>query len=237
MAAEDPRYLLPAVLFEASAALLFYRSGWALLPLLPVSCLLALRSREEMQRTRDRELAEQFVEALDAAVTALQAGASPENAFRDAYREMKVRFGERAPITRAFYRICAGLDSRVPLEDLLSAFAAGTGIEEVKEYAQVFAISKRRGGNMEGITQRSAELIRERMEAENEIAAALANRMMEQRIMNAVPFLIIAYISAVTPGFFDVLYHNMGGVLFMTLCLAVCVWAMELGSRILRSAF
>lgn len=223
--------------FEAAAVWLFYKSLWAVLPLLPVSCLLALRSREEVRRRQNRELAEQFVEALEAAVTALQAGVSSENAFRDARREMVLRFGEAAAISRELYRLCAGLDSHVPLEDLLTSLAERTGIEEVREYAAVFSICKRRGGDMAAVTQRSAGLIRARMESENEIEAALASRRMENRIMNAVPFAIIAYVSAASPGFFDVLYHNVFGILFMTACLLIWLLAMEMSRRILRITF
>jgi tight adherence protein B len=225
-------YALPV---PVAAAVLFYRSLAALLILLPLTLPLALREQRDRQRKRCRELAAQFTEALEAVRVSMQAGASPENAFRDCCAEMEGRFGAGAPITAALRRICAGMDSRIPLETLLISFGEEAQVREIREFARVFTIAKRRGGTMTEVVAGSAQLIRERIETENEIAAALANRRMEQRIMNAVPFLIMAYISAAAPGFFEPLYHNAGGAVFMTVCLAVCLWSGETAHRILEA--
>lgn len=47
----------------------------------------------------------------------------------------------------------------------------------------------------------------------------ISAKKMEQKIMNLVPFLIIFYIGTTSKGFFDVLYHNLVGVVVMTVCL------------------
>ena len=47
----------------------------------------------------------------------------------------------------------------------------------------------------------------------------ISSKKMEQKIMNMVPFLIIFYIGTTSKGFFDVLYHNVIGVIVMTVCL------------------
>lgn len=234
---EEPVCLAWAMPVPAAAALLFYRSAAALFFLLPLTIPLALREQKDRERRRRRELAAQFTEALEAVRVSMQAGASPENAFRDCCAEMEGRFGRAAQISGALRRICTGLDSRIPLEALLQGFGEETQVQEIREFAQVFAIAKRRGGTLTEVVTGSAQLIRERIETENEIAAALANRRMEQRIMNAVPFLIMAYISAASPGFFAPLYHNIGGAVFMTACLGVCLWSAEAAHRILEAVF
>ena len=84
------------------------------------------------------------------------------------------------------------------------------------------------------ILEKTADQIRDRIDIENEIRILLGSRRMEQRIMDAVPFLIIAYIGTVSRGFFDVLYHNAAGILFMTVCLAVYLAAFLLSEKILQ---
>ena len=87
---------------------------------------------------------------------------------------------------------------------------------------------------LQEILEKTADQIRDRIDIENEIRILLGSRRMEQRIMDAVPFLIIAYIGTVSRGFFDVLYHNAAGILFMTVCLAVYLAAFLLSEKILQ---
>ena len=52
--------------------------------------------------------------------------------------------------------------------------------------------------------------------------------------MNMVPFLIIFYIGSTSRGFFDVLYHNLIGVVIMTVCLGLYGIAYLLSKRIVE---
>lgn len=71
------------------------------------------------------------------------------------------------------------------------------------------------------------------MEIDTEIDLMLSSRKYEQKIMNAVPFFIIFYLSLTTKGFFAVLYHNPAGILFMTVCLLAYLAAVLLSDRIM----
>ena len=59
-------------------------------------------------------------------------------------------------------------------------------------------------------------------------------KKLEQKIMNAVPFLIIFYVSSTSRGFFDVLYHNPAGIVVMTVCLGFYGAAYRLSRRIVE---
>ena len=183
-----------------------------------------------------RILSGQFREFLESVNNALRAGDSPENAFREGYKEMLYEYGEDVPITKEMSRVVGGLDNRIPLETLLDDFAGRAGTEEIREFAEVFRIAKRGGGNMTEILARTAALIEERLDVENEISIMLGNRRLEQRIMDVTPFMIIFYIGMTSPGFFDVLYHNPEGVVFMTMCLLAYLSALVLSERILATS-
>ena len=217
----------------AAAAWLFYQSGIAAAVLSPLAipyCIYRLKGEREKKK---KILSEQFRGLLDSVNNALRSGDSPENAFREGYREMVYEYGEYAPITQELTRLVGGLDNRIPLEKLLDDFAARAGTEEIREFAEVFRIAKRGGGNMTEILSRTASLIEERLDVENEISIMLGNRRLEQRIMDLTPFMIIFYIGVTSPGFFDVLYHNLEGAAFMTLCLIAYFGALFLSEKIL----
>ena len=86
---------------------------------------------------------------------------------------------------------------------------------------------------MTDILSRTITLIQSRIEVEREIQVLLSARKMEQHIMDLVPFFIIIYIQLTSPGFFDVLYHNAAGVLFMSICLILYLFSFVLSEKIL----
>ena len=229
-------YLAEGTGMAAAAGWLFYQSRNAMIllsPLAVIYCACRLRGDREKEK---RILSAQFRELLESVNNALRAGDSPENAFREGYKDMIYEYGEHTPITKEMSRVAGGLDNRIPLEKLLAEFAVRAETEEIREFAEVFGIAKRGGGNMTEILTRTAALIGERLDVENEISIMLGSRRLEQRIMDAAPFLIVFYIGVTSPGFFDILYHSPEGKIFMTACLGAYLGALVLSERILDIA-
>lgn len=230
---ENPVFLLEGAVLIGVIAYLFYDSLIAAVFLAPLLYpYYRRRSGEKLQKDK-KELSAQFREALAAIITALKAGYSAENAFIECLREMQFQFGEKAMITREMKGIGKGIENRIPLEKLLTEFAARWQIEEISEFAEVFSIARRSGGNLPEILGRTAEIIRGRMEIDTEIDILLSSRKFEQKIMDGVPFFIIFYLGLSTEGFFSVLYHNLPGVVFMTGCLAAYLAAYVISDRIM----
>lgn len=230
---EHPRFLLEGAALLGIAAYLFYDSPVAAAVLSPLLVPYYRRRRREQRQKDKKELSAQFGEALAAIITALKAGYSAENSFCECRREMAFQFGEKAAITVEMDRIGKGLENHVPLERLLFDFARRWEIEEITEFAEVFAIARRSGGNLPEIMGRTAAIIQDRMEIDAEIDILLSSRKFEQKIMDAVPFFIIFYLGMSSEGFFDVLYHNPVGVVFMSGCLAAYLAAVLLSDRIM----
>ena len=76
--------------------------------------------------------------------------------------------------------------------------------------------------------------MRARYETEREIQVQVASRKMEQKVMNIIPLFILAYLKLTSMDFLDVLYGNVAGVLFMTVCLLAYGGAIVLADKILK---
>ncbi len=215
----------------------FYRSFWAIPVVAPLLIPYCMR-REKEQREADKQvLLLQFRDALGSAVTALRAGESPENAFRSSRQEMVFEYGAGAPICLELEMVENGLENHIPLEELLMDMAKRCDVEEIHEFADVFRLAKRGGGSMVGILRQTCTVIEEKIEVENAIRIALGNRRLESRMMDLAPIIIILYISLTSPGLLDILYDNLWGILFMTVCLLVYAGAYVLSERILTIRF
>ena len=214
-------FLLEALGITLLICQVFYSSLTVFIFLLPLTAAIYLRSKKREDEKRCQELVTEFKECMNSLLTALKAGYSCENAFRAAEEEMIVFYGKHSEIVHGLNRIVGGLDSNVPLEELLRGFASESRSEEIRDFAEIFAIARKSGGNMTDILQRTISQIQNRMAVER-----------EQTIMDVVPFGIIAYIGITSRGFFDVLYHNTAGILIMTACLLAYLGAFVLSEKI-----
>ena len=227
-------YSAEATLILAAIGYFFYRSVWACLVLSPILIIFLKEKKKELAKTRKQELNVQFKDAVLSVSTNQRAGYSVENAFREAYRDMAMLYGTESDICREISHIVKGLDNNVTLERLLYDFGVRSHVADIMQFADVFMIAKRSGGNMTEILSSTADTIEQKITVDKEIQVLVSAKKMEQKIMNMVPFLIIIYIELTSKGFFDVLYHNLTGILIMTVCLAVYLAAFMISKRLLE---
>ena len=116
----------------------------------------------------------------------------------------------------------------------MSGLGERSGCTEIKEFAQIFVLAKRNGGNMPEIIRESAAMIGQKIELQQEIAVLLSGKQMEQNIMKGMPFGILLYIGLTNQGYFDVLYHNWQGAALMTGCLGIYLSAYIMGDRVMQ---
>lgn len=216
----------------ALLAFFFYRSAWALLPLSGIGFWSYKKRQKARTAKRREELAAQFRECLLAVSGAIQAGYAVENAFVESREDMRNLYGEMSLIYGELEFVRRGLQINISLEELLIDLGKRSGVEEINQFAQIFSIAKRSGGNLPQVIQTTARLSGQRAETRQEVEVLLSGKKMEQNVMRGMPFGILLYIGSAYPGYFNPLYHNLQGVLIMTGCLTVYIGAYLLGDVI-----
>lgn len=227
-------YLAEGIFIIGMISYFFYRSLWAAVFLSPILIIFLKMKKRELAGKRRLEINLQFKDAVLAVSANQRAGYSVENAFREAYKDMDVLYGRGSPICQELSYIIKGLDNNIILERLLYDFGCRSHVPDILQFADVFLIAKRGGGNMTEIIAGTADVIEQKIAVDKEIQVLLSSKKMEQKIMNAVPFLIIFYISLTSKGFFDVLYHNVIGIAVMTVCLAVYLAAFIISRKLVE---
>lgn len=225
-------YTAEGLLIAVLIGCFFYRSWIACIVLLPIVFLFLQRKKRDLAKKQRQDLSVQFKDMILSVSANQKAGYSIENAFRESYKDMVMLYGEEGIICTELRHILTGLDNNVVLEKLLYSLGMRSGLPDVVQFADVFLIAKRNGGNMTDILAKTVAVIEQKTETDKEIQLMIGAKKMEQKIMNMVPFLIIFYISSTSKGFFDVLYHNLIGVIIMTVCLGFYLAAFLLSERI-----
>lgn len=231
---------LPFVIQGIAIALLFGRlffDSWiAFLLISPITVPWVIMQKKIDKKQKCMLLGIQFRDAIFSVLTNLKAGYSVENAFFEANKDMKLLYGKNKDISDYLTMINTGLKNNIPLEKLIYRMGNDSENVDIQEFAFVFAASKRSGGNMTDIIERTINIISRKLEVEKEIDVLVSAKRLEARIMNLVPFFIIFYISLTSPGFFDVLYHNPFGIAVMTICMVLYIFSYIISERIVNIA-
>lgn len=225
-------YILLGVLVDGVFSYVFYRSAIAFIFLTPLIIVVVRKKKEECKLKRKQKLTLEFREMMNSVIANLGAGYSIENSFINTYRDMLLLFGREACITKEIAMIAKALKNNRNIENLLSDFGKRSHIQDIQDFAEVFKIAKRSGGNLPDMIKSTSDIISEKIEVKRKIETIISSKKFEQSIMNVVPFGIILYLDVTSPGFFDSLYHNLTGILIMTTLLIIYFAAYLLAEKI-----
>lgn len=218
-------------------AYFFYRSMWTMVPLLPVGGVFVYYGQKKRKHKKEQQLLLEFKECVLSVSGSLKAGYAVENAFGESIGDMEVMFGRNCQIIEELKKIQRGLRNNKTMETLLQDMAYRSGLVEIREFAEVFAIAKRNSGNLPETIEIYSKIISEKLELEIEVQTLLAAKRLEQKVMNIMPFFIVIYLEYSNPGYFDMMYHSLFGVAIMTVCLVVYLCAFGLSEKIFLKAF
>ena len=219
----------------AAVSFAFYRSLPVFLVIGPAAAIGApYPARKKLMEKRKEKLTAEFLQTLSILSGYLAAGLSTENAFRETERQLEKLLGKKSLMTGECRRIAAGLSVNENASELLGDLAERSGSRDIRNFAEVFAIAERAGGSTAKIIARTAGILREKAAVSEEIRTQTASRRYEQKLMNVMPFGIILYLSAASPGFLDVMYETAAGRIVMTVSLLLGIGAWLLSDRLLE---
>jgi tight adherence protein B len=213
---------------------LFYRSWQAmLLAMIPCGIFCVRTYKKRQIRKRKDQLLIEFRDGMQAVSSALLAGYSMENAWKEAEKEIKKQYGEHSDMYRELGCMNAAVRVSQPLEKTVNDFAQRSDCEDIESFAEVFSFAKRSGGNYVGIIRTTVQKLSDRIEVEQEIQTVLAGKRLEGRVMDFMPLFILAYLNLTSGEFMSALYGNQAGRIVMSAALGVYMVAIRLSERLL----
>lgn len=185
---------------------------------------------KQMITKRRRKLSMQFRELLDALSTSIGAGKNVQDAFQGAVDDLAVQFTYDSDIVRELVIIRAGMYNNIPIENLLMNFSERSGIEDIANFANVFATCYRKGGNINEVIKNTAEIIGDKIEIKMELQTMVAGQKNEMNIMLVMPVLFIIVMKSMGGGLIDL--STPVGLLSVTGALIIFVLAYFAGQWI-----
>ena len=211
---------------------LFYNNVWAGLIFFPHIFLYVRRKLNRHEIKRQEKLAAEFKDGMQSVVSALTAGYSLENSFREALDELSLTYGKNTEIYKGFSRIVHKLNLNINIEEAFDDFAGECHVEEIDSFAEVLRYAKRNGGNLIQIIKNTTFTISEKIDVKREINTIISAKQLEQNIMNYVPIGIILYMRLTSGDMFVKVYQSGAGIALMTVCLCIYFAARLIAEKI-----
>lgn len=208
---------------------LFYDSMiYALFIAVPASVIVMGFFRDMSEKNRMAGAME-FQELLSHISAGLYAGSSLEHSYIRGVAALKEQHVGRMMLAIPLAEGAARLRLNVPVSQVLEELAVQTGLEDAMHFAGIIAAAQKSGGNLIHIIAQAIGHISERQKTDREIAVMISGKKTEQGVMCIMPFAMMLYMRLTSPGYFDVLYHDPFGVVFMSACLCMILLAYLLG--------
>lgn len=232
-AREKARYMLIAAIFLFFLGYVFF-SSYAVAAVLSGGAFFYPKYKSrQLARERRGALKIQFKDALYCLSSALGVGRSLESSFRAALSDLRFLYPDSTcDIIREFELICRRMEVSDPVENALMDFAARSGVEDIRNFAEVTVICKRTGGNMIQVIKNAASMINEKIEISQDIDMMLTRQKYEQKVLNIMPIVFIGLIKFCGSGYMDSLYTSVKGYLIMAAALFILAAAYTVSKKI-----
>ena len=227
--------LLPCV-FGLITAWLFFDFApvsFLLLGYLPYEVIKRWRAEKETGRW---QLTLAFKDMLLYLQNGLAAGCSPEVSLKEAVRGLEHLYGERHVIISECRLMVSRMANGYSMEQTFEEFGERSGVDEIRQFAEVFTVAKRTGGEIGTIIRQTGSVLQDKLELKRELHTAIAAKEMEFRIMCLVPHGILLYLKLCAPSMSAPLYHNTFGMVFMIVIFACWLGLSTLGNYLVHAS-
>lgn len=225
--------VIKGVIFGTAVVYLFYNSIISLI-LVPVFAYVYVRQWYcDTCKKIEKNFKKQFIVAVTIQTNLISVGYSIENAINEVIKELDMLYGRENICIKEYIRIQRLLKMNLPVEQAMIEMAERVHNEDVQNFVTVFSAAKRAGGDTISIMNETVRQMSESIDTEEEIDTVISSGKLEFKIMCTVPFVILLYMRFAFPEFMKILYGNILGALFMTICLVIYVCAYIIGRKII----
>lgn len=218
---ENMKYALQGLLICILIGLVFYDSILATILLTPFLYWYRKFMLKRVRQQRKWRLNLEFLDGLQSLSAAFKAGYSSEHAVGEAIKDLKLLYEDDSMILKEFTYIVNQINMNISVEQAFYELAIRSGVEDILSFSEVFATAKRMGGDLIKIIQITCETIQDKLEVKREILTLIAGKRLEANVMKVIPAGIILYLRITSPNYLSYFYHNIAGMLLMTILLGV----------------
>lgn len=174
--------------------------------------------RRVLLNKRKEKLIRQFRDMIESVSSSLGSGRNISDSFMGALKEMETQYGAKAYIVDELKNIVVGLENNINIEVLLQDFAERSHDENVHNFADVFEVANRRGGNIRHIIFETKNVINDKITVEQDIQTIISGKKNELTIMMIMPLIVVNMTGSATGS------SGGGALMFSIKIVAFCIF-------------
>lgn len=186
----------------------------------------------QLQKKRKNELTLQFRSFLEAIAVSLSSGMNMNDAIKSARNDLAIEYSDNAYMVKEVDEMLSGIQNGVPIESMMNFLGKRSEIADIVNFANVFSISNRVGGNVKDIIRRTNQIISEKIGISQEIETAISSNKSQFTAMMVVPVIIVIMLKTMNSDF-GAGFSTLPGVIATTIALAMFFGAYKLGQKIM----
>lgn len=187
---------------------------------------------KQLKDNRQRMLRLQFRDMLEALNTSLNAGRNINDSFISAAEDLGNQYEAGAYILNELDVINGGVRNGATMEELLVDFGERSGIDDIKDFANVFEICFQKGGNIKDTVRNTYDIINDKTAVSEDIQTMVAGTQMELNMMLALPVLMVVMMKAMSSDF-AANFATISGFTSELIAIVIFVAAYFIGKKIL----
>lgn len=187
---------------------------------------------QQILNSRQKKLRTQFRDMLEALSTSLGSGDNVQDSFRNAYGDLENQYEEGAFILHELKIINNGVVNGVNIEELISDFGRRSACPDIEDFAGVFEVCYRRGGNIRETIRNTCQIIVDKMSVAQEIETTVTGSKNEQYVMLVMPIGLVAMIK-VSSADFAANFVTPSGIISTTIAIALFIASYFVGRKLL----
>lgn len=227
-------YFLTACCASALIGWLFYKSIAAALIMTVLPILFFKRYKKYVILLKKERINSEFKDVLYAFSDAAASGRQADSAIINSYKNLKNIYGEDNILTKEFEYMSARIrETKDSPDRLLMEFGIKMGIEDIRNFMEIYCICIKSGGDKEKAINKAAGIIREKIALRQELSGILISKKIEACILCGIPIVVLGFMQIFSGEYSGILYTSLQGRLIMTACLGAALWAAALCLKIM----
>jgi|GEM_PF-3530925 len=192
------------------------------------------RARKEKEKERIWKLNLAFKDSLMYLKNALAAGYSPEGGMAEALKGLEQLYHRDHRICKEFRQMLAELSVGNSIEEVWHRFGERSKSEDIRQFAEIFYVVKRTGGDLGRVLGQSGDIIQGKLELQRELQAMVAAKKAEFYLMYVLLYVVLIYLKVFAPAMSEGLYHTAFGKGVMWIVFFASVGLKVLGEQMIR---
>ncbi len=188
--------------------------------------------RKNLLEKRKRQLTLQFSSFLDSLAVSLSSGMNMTESLSSASNDLKMEYSENAYMVKEVDEMIKGMNNSVPIEKMMMSLGDRSQIDDIKNFAAVFDICFRAGGNIKDIVRKTNGIICEKIEIEEEIETKISSNKTQFNAMMVIPVVLMLLLRFMSSSF-AAGFSTIVGVAAISVAICIFVAAYKLGKKIM----